>query len=55
MSDERYETKHVQVKASNQMFGHKSFIHFTGSPLYESFLGIMCHSLLYFVILTNIN
>ncbi len=28
---------------------------FTDSPLYEEFLGVMCHSLLYFAILTYIN
>ncbi len=31
------------------------FISFTGSPLYEEFLGTICYSLLYFAILTYIN
>ncbi len=31
------------------------FINFTGSPLYEEFLGQICHGLLYFAILIYIN
>ncbi len=31
------------------------FISFTASPLYEDFLGIICHNWLYFAILTYIN
>ncbi len=30
-------------------------INITGSPLYEEFLGIICHSSLYLAILTYIN
>ncbi len=37
------------------IFGPKSFISFTGSPPYENFWGIICHSLLYFAIFTYIN
>ncbi len=33
-------------------FWSQIFLNFTGSPLYEEFLGIICHSLLYFSILT---
>ncbi len=33
----------------------KLFISFTGSPVYEEFLAIKCHSFLYFAILTYIN
>ncbi len=36
-------------------FWSQIFINFTDSPLYEEFLGIMCHNLLYFAILTYIN
>ncbi len=33
----------------------KICISFTGSPLYEEFLAIKCHSFLYFAILAYIN
>ncbi len=36
-------------------FWFQIFINFIGSPLYEEFLEIICHSLLYFAILTYIN
>ncbi len=44
----------VKSKCLNN-FWSQIFINFTGSPLYEDFLGIICHSLLYFAILTYIN
>ncbi len=37
------------------IFSPKCIINFTGSTLYEEFLGIMRHSLLYFAILPCIN
>jgi len=43
----------VRSKCVNN-FQSQTFITFTGSPLYEEFLGIICHSLLYFAI-TYIN
>ncbi len=36
-------------------FWFQIFINFIGSPLYEEFLDIICHGLLYFAILTYIN
>ncbi len=33
-------------------FWSQMFISFTGSPVYEEYLGIISHSLLYFAILT---
>ncbi len=44
----------LESKCPNN-FWSQIFISFTGSPLYEAFWGIMCHSLLYFPILTYIN
>ncbi len=36
-------------------FWFQIFTNFIGNPLYEEFLDIICHSLLYFAILTYIN
>ncbi len=36
-------------------FAPKFFISFTDSPLYEEFLGIICHKSFYSAILTYIN
>jgi len=44
----------VKSKSKNN-FWSQIFIHFTGSPQYEEFQGIICHSLLYFAILTYMN
>jgi len=44
--------KHDQVKC---IFWYKIFINFTGDPLYDEFLDIICHRLIYFAILTYID
>ncbi len=45
----------VRSKVNVNNFWSQIFISFTGSPLYEEFWGITCHSLLYFAILSYIN
>ncbi len=52
---ERCVTQHGQVKVSNLILLPNVLISFTGSSLYEECLGMICHSLLYFAILTYIN
>ncbi len=49
---ESYVIKHAQVKYN---FWSQMLINITGSPLYEEVLGIICHSLLYFAILTCVD
>ncbi len=45
----------VRSKCLNNFWSQFFLINFTGSPLYEEFLGKICHILLYFATLTYIN
>ncbi len=54
MKEKALKQNMIRSKCLNN-FWSQIFINFTGSPLYEECLGIVCHSSLYFAILTYIN